>query len=355
MNSKKWLLFPFFSLFVVICFGLLFIKPVNALTDVPQTTIHNSTSYLPSKIILDYSTDIDPYDFSSSLFIPKFNEIDSVISPVSYSCSLGSTGSSNYNVLFGTELFNYFYDSSSHIQYDYVYSNINISDSYLDIYFEDVILPVYDVDYASADDTVSTWDAFLPDLIIYNDSLSYDTPLFNIVYIEVELTGFNKESIDSQVLSLSLNFELPDSTFFYTVGQGYTSYHISRYIGNYVSAELYPQAEDEFVSLGSHLNYINYIKIGLASTNTETSSNSNSFGFTSTNVFDYSLEDFLSSDNLIFDYSPLEPVEMSNWLLTAVGAFMDAELFPGLAIGGIFAVLVAFPVAIWFLKIVLGG
>lgn len=46
---------------------------------------------------------------------------------------------------------------------------------------------------------------------------------------------------------------------------------------------------------------------------------------------------------------------MASWLLTSVGAFMNAELFPGFAIGGILAVLVAFPLAIWLLKVALGG
>lgn len=48
-------------------------------------------------------------------------------------------------------------------------------------------------------------------------------------------------------------------------------------------------------------------------------------------------------------------LNLSSWLVTAVGSFMNAELFPGFAIGGIFAVMVAFPLVIWFLKLVLGG
>lgn len=48
-------------------------------------------------------------------------------------------------------------------------------------------------------------------------------------------------------------------------------------------------------------------------------------------------------------------IDFSSWLITAVGGFMNAELFPGFAIGGIFAVMVAFPLVIWFLKLVLGG
>lgn len=48
-------------------------------------------------------------------------------------------------------------------------------------------------------------------------------------------------------------------------------------------------------------------------------------------------------------------VDFSSWLVNSVGAFMNAELFPGFAIGGIFAVMVAFPLVIWFLKLVLGG
>lgn len=48
-------------------------------------------------------------------------------------------------------------------------------------------------------------------------------------------------------------------------------------------------------------------------------------------------------------------LNLSSWLVSAVGAFMNAELFPGFAIGGIFAVMVAFPLVIWFLKLVLGG
>lgn len=53
--------------------------------------------------------------------------------------------------------------------------------------------------------------------------------------------------------------------------------------------------------------------------------------------------------------TPITPTDMSQWLITSIGGFMNAELFPGFAIGGIFAVMVAFPLVIWFLKIVLGG
>lgn len=48
-------------------------------------------------------------------------------------------------------------------------------------------------------------------------------------------------------------------------------------------------------------------------------------------------------------------IDVSRWLVDSVGAFMDAELMPGFAIGGIFAVLIAFPIVVWFLKVVLGG
>lgn len=50
-----------------------------------------------------------------------------------------------------------------------------------------------------------------------------------------------------------------------------------------------------------------------------------------------------------------KPTDMTSWLVTSVGAFVNAEIFPGFAIGGILAVLIALPLAIWLIKIILGG
>lgn len=318
--------------------------------DVPQNTMRFSTAYLPSKIIYDYSVEIEPYDFSSSLYIPKFNLLNDYDDIVTYQCSLGQGDFQNYDVIFSGEL------SPNH-RLNYTYTNLNLADSYLDIYYQDIILPVYE--FSDSEGVETSWDNYIPDLYIYKDSLTYDTLLYNIIFADIELVGYNRQTLESQVLTLSINVPQPDDSNFYsyysTDTDSYTCFYLSRIIGDYVSSELYPYAEDNYVDLGLELNYISNLKIGLSNVGVSSSDNSYSFGFTYNFPTTYSLEDWISSDNMFNDFSPIEPIEMSNWLMTSIGAFMDAELFPGFAIGGIFAVLVAFPIAIWFLKIVLGG
>ena len=73
------------------------------------------------------------------------------------------------------------------------------------------------------------------------------------------------------------------------------------------------------------------------------------------NVVGRANNDFFNFVNKFTHALPPQDVDVVQWLITAVGSFMNAELFPGFAIGGIFAVMVAFPLVIWFLKIVLGG
>lgn len=48
-------------------------------------------------------------------------------------------------------------------------------------------------------------------------------------------------------------------------------------------------------------------------------------------------------------------VDFSGWLANAVGGFMEMEIFPGIALGGIVAVLVMFSVVMALLKIFAGG
>ena len=75
----------------------------------------------------------------------------------------------------------------------------------------------------------------------------------------------------------------------------------------------------------------------------------------SLNSYNFGASEFLQYE--VYENNIMSRVEVdtTSWLITAVGAFMNAELFPGFAIGGIFAVMVAFPLVIWFLKVVLGG
>ena len=66
--------------------------------------------------------------------------------------------------------------------------------------------------------------------------------------------------------------------------------------------------------------------------------------------------DYMSYYNYVVpNIATPKPVDMTSWILTSVGAFINAEIFPGFAIGGILAVLVALPLAIWLIKIILGG
>lgn len=43
------------------------------------------------------------------------------------------------------------------------------------------------------------------------------------------------------------------------------------------------------------------------------------------------------------------------WLSSAIGGFMDSEIFPNFTIGGMLGVIVAIPLAVWFLKLFSGG
>jgi hypothetical protein len=48
-------------------------------------------------------------------------------------------------------------------------------------------------------------------------------------------------------------------------------------------------------------------------------------------------------------------VDFSGWLANAVGGFMEMQIFPGIALGGIVAVLVMFSCVMALLKIFAGG
>lgn len=65
-----------------------------------------------------------------------------------------------------------------------------------------------------------------------------------------------------------------------------------------------------------------------------------------------SLSSLYESDDLNLSYDDLS---WTDWIVNAVGSFMDFELVPGLSLAGIFAIIVGIPILIWFLRLFAGG
>lgn len=49
------------------------------------------------------------------------------------------------------------------------------------------------------------------------------------------------------------------------------------------------------------------------------------------------------------------PNDVGEFLSNSIGSFLDTEIFPGITIGGIILIILAIPLAIWFLKMFAGG
>ena len=65
--------------------------------------------------------------------------------------------------------------------------------------------------------------------------------------------------------------------------------------------------------------------------------------------------DLRSKDQAPAEISKLGFADYTSWIATAVGGFLDFELFPGFTFGGILMVFIAFSCVMWFLRLVSGG
>lgn len=65
--------------------------------------------------------------------------------------------------------------------------------------------------------------------------------------------------------------------------------------------------------------------------------------------------DLRSKDVVTDEPSKLGFADYTSWIATAVGGFLDFELFPGFTFGGILMVFIAFSCVMWFLRLVGGG
>lgn len=67
------------------------------------------------------------------------------------------------------------------------------------------------------------------------------------------------------------------------------------------------------------------------------------------------LDKYIDTDGTIIKPSPPYKVDFTGWLGTAVGGFLDFELFEGFSLGGLLSVLIGFSFIMLFLKFFAGG
>lgn len=379
---KKIIAYVGICLCCVLCFGMFFIKPVKAQV-VSQGTDVN-LQWFPSSINMPVSASGFDLDIAVPIEVPK----SSLETPVS---QLGNTihFTSENNDLFSGEI-------SYITQLSEVASNVNIlvSQYYLPI----AIRPGASV---YSNELVIHFDQMI--LPQYSGSYTLDLPFIRQQREEFALSlvlrAISYDNTTSQTVNLPYEDFVLDNCSFYRVGRD-TNGNVAREL---VTVDLSRIPFDDEINaffsnslfvdnvpmnvyyLGNILNYSygwgnsdlsfgdNFVLVEDFELRIHLYANTYQNFTLDTEVYpnvflstpliptdnadlSYTMEEYLDiSNGFTFEMDIPEPVDMSLWLITSVGAFMNAELFPGFALGGLLAVIIAFPIVVWFLKILAGG
>lgn len=373
----KWLWFPIvcLSFMLILCVDLRSVKaqegyfynnagdnlPLNAVYPLPLRSLHNLIPQIEEGHVIDLAfpfepplSALEPYQvITNSRFItsPSTGAIEFVAS--------SSISSSNRPYLFDYNSFVYNYEVAP------VDDNIVTGDLVFE--FSDFVIP-------SSNNTESLYywgdnyhDEFAISIYSPNNIFQFKYLSFDIasryndtitqtrVYIETNNTFNERLEISIPYYEL-IDRLINDTTYEYLLLRFGSL--LFNHIDNYAYLR---NNDDEFYGLNYY--YISNCKLVLSSNGSAVSLPAGVPVFTIRNFiteefsdYSYDISNYFTLDNgMYIPNVPVTPVDTTNWLVKSVGAFMNAELFPGFAIGGIFAVMVAFPLVIWFLKIVLGG
>lgn len=394
---KKWYLMPIFVVVFLCVFGLSVVKPVKAEYYTENPTFVANTQYA---FDIQFESPInDGATFMFPLELYNYTEEDNT-NPIYLAIDTFSPidGSSvNYGYVEQTHYF-YNYDGAPNT-YDYMrYRSIlhfislfTNYDSYMTYVNEEfVFIPSGATGYSN----FSFWNMPYFNSIIQiekdlnnNQYAKLITCEFDAVYLTIGSNG-----VEEIVVPFSYDFTEDASNIYDNVDLYYTlnetNYDIVNVDNewNRVGAYFYPyrlidyMLRDSFFFYTQNMVLIRNLKIYTSvQSRTQVTGNDDiitlytpvtkqsdiSFDSVDYKNENYSIE--LLNANLTpsqwgqIQIAKLQPTQvnidydMTTWLITAVGSFMNAELFPGFAIGGILAVLVAFPIVVWFLKVVLGG
>lgn len=415
---KKWFLIPIFVVAFLSIFGFSIVKPVNAYVDESSPDL-NYGSLTPKKMFIrnlenswGYSLN-SPFIVSNQFVLPQpigdgnippyisrntlydnFNYSHRIVAEVDTylygldnwfnnyndynpfiessngnfnACTLNISGAYGSNDLLGGAL-----------------ENLNVDNLYLQFDYDSFFLPIGFLTNTSYNQQIEYYKIFqnsneisISNLFTSFEILSDTDPLIS-AYSPLSLMAFSYRNNDSSS-TFGLTFTDIDVRITYLKTGVYTSsndivlssvdfIHYTPY--SYISIPdiLFDFYTNHFVSGSNGLVdtlYIDSMSISLNFGSSYESNEIRAFYVDSiyyTRMFDPQEEVLFFGDqwfdtlnggviggNVGYNF------DMTSWLVDSVGAFMNAELFPNFAIGGILAVLVAFPIVVWFLKVVLGG
>lgn len=364
---KKWVLAPIFILMcsLILCFG--FVKPTTAYSvGVSESdVITNYSTFAPNNLkiftndVVNGTTDYLYLDIDLSRYSYLSYDVDTFYYEPKYYLQ---------DNVFLNGMLRYTMQAHNQVFYDYINwacngidvgTDINV-DSYFVFSWDNLVLPSINgiiANMASAYDDFFSGVNYI--LAINSGSFTYMT--CNLYYWTYSSDGY------AILNTLPIEFNFSDSDLVHSLDVLYyiniyelfneleniysSSYNLGQYFVACSDLHIYGSFPylfygTAFANLAYTAPYIPYDNIPFY----------DSTDMTAYHSYYFTLKDYFSNPNIPpLAYTPIEQVDMASWLVRSVGAFMNAELFPGFFIGGILAVMVAFPLAIWFLKIVLGG
>lgn len=394
---KKWYLMPVFVVAFLCVFGLSIVKPVKA-----EYYTENPTFVANTQYAFDMQLEMSYDDSTFSLFTELFNYSETTNSDIPIYLDIAAyfpDDGNSYSLGYIEQTHMFMNDNSFNGVYDYLlyFSNyhLNTEFTYADTYLnyvneEFVFIPSGATGYSNFSFTSMPY--FNSQIQIGKDKddnqyLKLINLEFDVVYLTIGQNG-----VEEIVQNYTYDFiEDTDNIYdnvdlYYTLnGSNYDIVNVDNE-WNRIGAYFYPYRmidyllqENTFFHTQNMLLIKNLKIYTYLASRTQVTGVDNIFTLVSSvtkqsdipfDSIDYNNENYsieLLNANLTpsqwgqIQFARLKPTQvnidydMSTWLITAVGSFMNAELFPGFAIGGILAVLVAFPIVVWFLKVVLGG